>query len=82
MSSNDGVPSSSVISSSYKRKQKFGLGNDDIRMMNDLKVLNVHTYMEKKVQIIQIRRSQIFINFKPQPILYTYIQNTGTTTTQ
>ena len=75
MSSSDGVPSSSVISSSYKREQKLGLGNDERMMMNDLKVLNMHTYREKKVQITQIWRSQIFINLKPQPILYihTYI---------
>jgi hypothetical protein len=66
MSSNDGVPSSSVISSSYKWEQKLGLGNDDIRMMNDLKVPNMHTYIEKKVRIMQIWRSQIFINPKPQ----------------
>jgi hypothetical protein len=42
------VPSSSVISSSYKWEQKLGLGNDDRRMMNDMNALNMHTYMEKK----------------------------------
>jgi len=27
---------------------KVRLGNDDRRMMNELNVLNMHTYMEKK----------------------------------
>ena len=51
MSSKEGVPSNSVISSSYKREQKLGLGNDNMGMTNDLKVLNMRIYMEK-VQII------------------------------